>query len=48
MRLLNVAVTRARHKLVIVAHLAFICQQPAHFLLPQILHLAGQKKRLPA
>ena len=48
MRLLNVAVTRARHKLLIVAHLAFIGQQPAHFLLPQILHLAGQKKRLPA
>ncbi len=44
MRLLNVAVTRARHKLVIIAHREHIHTLPSSMLLPRILHLAAQKK----
>ncbi|GER89044.1 hypothetical protein KDW_32060 [Dictyobacter vulcani] len=48
MRLLNVAVTRARHKLLIVANMRYIRQQPASHLLPQMMELACQKKCVPA
>ena len=44
MRLLNVAVTRARHKLVIIAHREHIHALPSSMLLPRILDLAAQKK----
>ena len=44
MRLLNVAVTRARHKLVIIAHREHMRTLPPSMLLPRILDLAAQKK----
>lgn len=47
MRLLNVAVTRARHKLLIVVNMPYISGEPASFILPQIMRLACQKKRIP-
>ncbi len=49
MRLLNVGVTRARHKLFIVANMQYIRQQmPASFMLRKITELACQKKCIPA
>src|SRR5579884_169280 len=48
MRLLNVAVTRARDKLLIVAHLPHIRKQPASSMLKQIMLLAAQKRQIPA
>ncbi|GLV59834.1 hypothetical protein KDH_66580 [Dictyobacter sp. S3.2.2.5] len=48
MRLFNVAVTRARHKLLIVANMAYIRREPASHLLPQMMELACQKKCVPA
>lgn len=44
MRLLNVAVTRARYKLLIVANMPYIRQQPASSILVQMMELACQKK----
>jgi len=44
MRLLNVAITRARHKLVIIAHREYMRTLPPSMLLPRILDLAAQKK----
>ena len=44
MRLLNVAITRARHKLVIIAHQEHMHTLPSSMLLPRILYLASQKK----
>jgi AAA domain len=44
MRLLNVAVTRARHKLLIVANLRHIRKEPSWSLLPQIMTQAAQKQ----
>ncbi len=44
MRLLNVAITRARHKLVIIAHREHMRTLPSSMLLPRILDLASQKK----
>lgn len=44
MRLLNVAVTRARHKLLIVANMSSIRQEPSSSMLRQIMELAYQKK----
>ncbi len=48
MRLLNVAVTRARDKLLIVANMRHIRREPSSYMLPQMLALAAQKKCLPA
>jgi hypothetical protein len=48
MRLLNVAVTRARHKLLIVANMSYIRQEPASSLLRQMMELACQKRCLDA
>jgi len=49
MRLLNVGVTRARHKLFIVANMQYIRQQmPASFMLRKITELACQKRRISA
>src|SRR5579875_505843 len=48
MRLLNVAVTRARDKLLIVANMRHIRKEPSSYMLPQIMSLAAQKKCLPA
>lgn len=49
MRLLNVAVTRARHKLFIVANMQYVRQQmPASFMLRKITELACQKRRISA
>ncbi len=49
MRLLNVAVTRARHKLFIVANMQYIRQQmPASSMLRKITELACQKRCIPA
>src|SRR5579875_16956 len=49
MRLLNVAVTRAKHKLFIVANMQYIRQQmPASFMLRKITELACQKRCIPA
>ncbi len=47
MRLLNVAVTRARQKLLIVANMEYIREEPSSSLLPQMMELACQKKCLP-
>ena len=47
MRLLNVAVSRARHKLLIVANMPYISEEPTSFILPQMMRLACQKKRIP-
>jgi superfamily I DNA and/or RNA helicase len=47
MRLLNVAVTRARHKLLIVANMKYISGEPAAFMLPQMMQLACQKRCIP-
>lgn len=43
MRLLNVAITRARDKLLIVANLDYIRKEPPQHLLPQIMEMARQK-----
>ena len=43
MRLLNVAVTRARHKLLIIAHRDHIRTLPRTMLLPQLVDVAAQK-----
>lgn len=48
MRLLNVAVTRARDKLLIVANLPHIRKQPASSMLRQMMLLAAQKRQIPA
>ncbi len=49
MRLMNVAVTRARHKLVIVANMDYIRRNtPDYYMLRQITELACQKRCLPA
>lgn len=49
MRLLNVAVTRARHKLFIVANMQYIREQmPASFMLRKITELACQKRYISA
>jgi len=48
MRLLNVAVTRTRDKLLIVANLPHIHKQPASSMLRQIMLLAVQKRHIPA
>ena len=49
MRLMNVGVTRARHKLFIVANMRYIRQQmPASFVLRKITELACQKRCVPA
>lgn len=48
MRLLNVAVTRARDKLLIVAHLPHIRKQPVSSMLRQMMLLAAQKRQIPA
>lgn len=49
MRLLNIAVTRARHKLFIVANMQYIRQQmPASSMLRKITELACQKRRIQA
>ena len=47
MRLMNVAVTRARHKLLIVANMEYIRAEPQHFLLRQVTELAYQKRYVP-
>lgn len=44
MRLLNVAVTRARHKLIIIAHRDHLRTLPRTMLLPQLVNLAAQKQ----
>lgn len=45
MRLLNVALTRARDKLVIVAHMEYqLREAPAHYIMPQILSIARLKQ----
>jgi hypothetical protein len=44
MRLLNVAVSRARDKLLIVANMPYIRQQPSSSILLQMMELACQKK----
>jgi hypothetical protein len=44
MRLLNVAITRARYKLLIVANLRHIRKEPSWSLLPQIMAQAAQKQ----
>jgi len=43
MRLLNVAITRARHKLMIVANMDYILKEPRSHLLPQIMSMACEK-----
>ncbi len=49
MRLLNVAVTRARHKLYIVANMQYIREQmPASSMLRKITERAAQKRCIPA
>lgn len=49
MRLMNVGVTRARHKLFIIANVQYIRQQmPASFMLRKITELACQKRCVPA
>ncbi|MBV9616234.1 MAG: hypothetical protein JO031_12325 [Ktedonobacteraceae bacterium] len=48
MRLTNVAVTRARHKLLIVANMDYIRTEPQHSLLRQVTEQACQKKCVPA
>jgi K+/H+ antiporter YhaU regulatory subunit KhtT len=48
MRLLNVAVTRARDKLLIVAHLPHIRKQPVSSMLRQMMMMAAQKRQIPA
>lgn len=48
MRLLNVAVTRAREKLIIVAHMKHIREQPPRSMLRQILEHAYQKQCISA
>ncbi len=47
MRLLNVAVTRARQKLLIVANMEYIREEPSSSILPQMMELACQKKCFP-
>lgn len=44
MRLLNVAITRARHKLLIIANMDYILEEPPQHLLPRIMELACKKK----
>ncbi len=44
MRLLNVAITRARDKLLIIANMDYILDEPPQHLLPRIMELASQKK----
>lgn len=44
MRLLNVAITRARHKLLIIANMDYILKEPPQHLLPRIMELACQKR----
>ena len=46
MRLLNVAVSRARHKLIIIAHMATIRHEPLSSLLRQMMELAWRKKHV--
>lgn len=48
MRLLNVAVTRALHKLFMVGNMHYVRRQRPSSLLRQIMELAWQKKHLPA
>lgn len=48
MRLINVAVTRARAKLVIVANVDHLLRAPAHYILPQVIRLARDKKLVSA
>ena len=48
MRLLNVAVSRARHKLFIIANMPHIQQEPAPSILSQMMELACQKKCVSA
>lgn len=48
MHLLNVAVIRARDKLLLVANMRHIRQEPSSSLLPQIMSLAAQKRCIPA
>lgn len=49
MRLLNVGVTRARHKLFVVANLHYIREQmPASSMLRKITEQVSQKRYIPA
>lgn len=44
MRLLNVAITRARDKLLVIANMDYIREEPSQHLLPRIMELACQKQ----
>ena len=44
MRLLNVAITRARDKLLIIANMDYIREEPPQHLLPRMMELACQKR----